>query len=105
MADSYNNNYSNLNFESTIKEGYERRSREQAKVISDLHEYKLLCEKRIKQLSPGHPLPIKETHLNCPPSDEKVNENLEIENHNLKKEIQNLRNIINYKEEVSNSII
>lgn len=89
-----------MNFESNLKEAYERRSREQSKVISDLHEYKLLCEKRIKQLYPGHPLPIKEAHLNFPPSEDKVSGNLENENHNLKKEIQNLRNIINFKEEV-----
>ena len=31
---------------------------EQDKVISDLNNYKFLCEKRIKQLNPGEKLPI-----------------------------------------------
>ncbi len=37
--------------------------RAQARLLQDLEAYKLLCEKRILELAPGHPLPIQQEHL------------------------------------------
>ena len=53
-------------------------------------------------MSPNHPIPIKEAHLNIGVNqiEQIASGNLDVENHNLKKEIQNLRNIINYKDQV-----
>ena len=45
------------------KELLEQKVRKQAKRLCVLQEYKSLCEKRIRQLNPGHPMPIVESHV------------------------------------------
>jgi len=37
--------------------------RDQANRLCELQNYKTICESRIKQLSPSHPIPVLETHL------------------------------------------
>ena len=44
----------------------EYKIRDQAKRLSELEKYKYLCERRIKQLNPNHPLPITEEILEIP---------------------------------------
>ncbi len=44
----------------------EYKIRDQAKRLSELEKYKYLCERRIKQLNPNHPLPITEEILEMP---------------------------------------
>ena len=44
----------------------EGKLREQAGKLHELESYKLLCERRILELSPGHPLPLKNSHLGKP---------------------------------------
>jgi chromosome segregation ATPase len=51
----------------------EQKIRDQAKRLSSLEKYKYLCEKRIKQLSPNHPLPITEEMLNVTISNDIIN--------------------------------
>ena len=45
----------------------ENRLRELAGRLHELESYKLLCEKKILELVPGHPLPIKTSHLGKAP--------------------------------------
>ena len=45
------------------KDQLETKIREQAKRLAELEKYKYLCEKRIKQLCPKHPLPLTEAVL------------------------------------------
>ena len=52
-------NIQNTNINSLLKQ----KIREQAKRLCDLQKYKGLCEARIKQISPSHPVPITEQHL------------------------------------------
>lgn len=47
----------------TYREMLEQKVRKQAKRLCELQEYKSLCEKRIRQLSPGHPLPVVDQHI------------------------------------------
>lgn len=63
----------------------------QAKRLCELQDYVILCERRIKQLNPAQDLPLTEKHLRQGVVRE--------ENHN--KEIENLNQIIQLKEEVS----
>lgn len=88
--------------ESIPKDNLERRLREQSKTINELFDYKTLCEKRIRQLMPSHPIPIKENHIKIMPQkfEETVKASLDLENHNLKKDILNFKNLINLKEQV-----
>jgi hypothetical protein len=51
---SNNNNYQDL---------LESKIRNQAKRLFALQEYKQLCEKRILQLCPHHPLPVVDSHI------------------------------------------
>jgi len=37
--------------------------RDQASRLCELQNYKTICESRIKQLSPSHPIPVLESHL------------------------------------------
>ena len=58
----------------SYRDQLETKIREQAKRLSELEKYKYLCEKRIKQLSPKHPLPITEAILSTNvPNDDVVN--------------------------------
>lgn len=41
----------------------EQKIRNQAKRLCELQDYKNLCEKRLLQVCPGHPLPVEEKHL------------------------------------------
>ena len=62
-------NFPNLNSQkdnSTYISQLEYKIRDQAKRLSELEKYKYLCEKRIKQLNPNHPLPITEEILEVP---------------------------------------
>lgn len=40
--------------------------RQQARRLSALEQYRLLCEQRIRELSPDHPLPVLPEHLGTP---------------------------------------
>lgn len=86
--------------ESLPKDNLERRLREQTKKINDLFDYKTLCENRIRQLMPSHPIPVKENHLKIMPHkfEESIKVSLDLENHNLKKDLTNYKNLINSKE-------
>ncbi len=44
-------------------EKLQEKIRNQANRLCEFQNYKTLCESRIKQLSPSHPLPILESHL------------------------------------------
>ena len=62
-------NFPNLNNQkdnSTYISQLEYKIRDQAKRLSELEKYKYLCERRIKQLNPNHPLPITEEILEMP---------------------------------------
>lgn len=89
--------------DNSSKDNLEKRLKEQANKINELFDYKKLCEDRIRQLMPSHPIPIKETHLKVLPKkfEESVKANKELENHNLKKELQNYKNVIIMKEQVN----
>lgn len=84
------------------KDNLERMLKEQSIKINELFDYKKLCEDRIKQLMPSHPIPVKETHLKVLPKkfEESIKANKDLENHNLKKEIQSYKNTIIQKEQV-----
>lgn len=63
-----------INESLSYRDQLETKIREQAKRLSELEKYKYLCEKRIKQLSPKHPLPITEAILSTNvPNDDVVN--------------------------------
>jgi hypothetical protein len=47
----------------TYKEKIEKKVRDQARRLLELQSYKNLCEQRILQLIPSHPLPILSSHL------------------------------------------
>jgi len=63
----YNNNNNTDNMKETSNTSYkellELKIRNQAKRLCELQDYKSLCEKRLLQVCPGHPLPIEEKHL------------------------------------------
>jgi len=42
--------------------------RQQARRLSALEQYRLLCEQRVKELSPDHPLPVSPEHMGVPSS-------------------------------------
>ena len=63
---------------------------DQAKRLCELQDYVIICERKIKQLTPTQELPLTEKHLRTVlPKDESHN-----------KEIENLNQIIKLKEEV-----
>lgn len=85
---------------------------EQATQIVKLENYKSLCEKRILQLEPNHPLPIKEKHIknillngsdigNNEFQEQNYKQNIELEKY--KKEISNLHQKLNLIKEELNS--
>ena len=62
-------NFPNVNSQkdnSTYISQLEYKIRDQAKRLSELEKYKYLCERRIKQLNPNHPLPLTEEILEIP---------------------------------------
>ena len=62
-------NFPNVNSQkdnSTYISQLEYKIRYQAKRLSELEKYKYLCERRIKQLNPNHPLPLTEEILEIP---------------------------------------
>lgn len=76
----------------------QQKIRNQANQIQDLlaeneelKEYKRLCEKRIRQLSPGHPLPLSTQTVSTPPPPPPPQEDSEKEE-KLKDQIQKLTN-------------
>jgi hypothetical protein len=90
-------------YENSSKDNLEKRLKEQANKINELFDYKKLCEDRIRQLMPSHPIPVKETHLKVLPKkfEESIKANKDLENHNLKKELQNYKNVIIMKDQVN----
>jgi len=63
---NYNNNYNNDVKETSntsYKELLEQKIRNQAKRLCELQDYKNLCEKRLLQVFPGHPLPVEQKHF------------------------------------------
>lgn len=76
----------------------ETKIREQAQRLIDLQKYKTLCETKIRQLSPGIPLPLTENSvkgmnqfLNAPKADNQEN---------LKQQISELRMLLSNKDRV-----
>jgi len=63
--DDNNQNYNDIKDTSntSYKELLEQKIRNQAKRLCELQDYKNLCEKRIIQIFPGHPIPLEEKHL------------------------------------------
>lgn len=63
----FNNNNNSNEMKETSNTSYkdllELKIRNQAKRLCELQDYKNLCEKRLLQVSPGHPLPVEEKHL------------------------------------------
>lgn len=48
--------------------------RKQANILQEQENYKMLCEKRILELCPNHPLPIQPSHLGkCTYINHKIN--------------------------------
>lgn len=72
---------------------YEEIIREQNQSLNEMHNYILLCEERIRQLSPEHEFPITEKHLS------NVEEVLQL--HFLKEENKNLKNLCAQKDKVT----
>ena len=53
---------------------YKNKIRDQAQQLQILEEYKQLCERRIKEISPDHPIPVEKHHLGKKPSIQKSNQ-------------------------------
>ena len=51
-------NYSDNDLTSQLRE----KIRAQAQRLRGLEQYRILCEQRIQEISPGHPLPIRQEH-------------------------------------------
>ena len=60
LKESRNKSY---NENDNYKDLLELKIRKQAKRLYELQEYKQICEKRVLQLSPNHPLPVVESHI------------------------------------------
>jgi len=52
-----------MNKESDLVKQMTQKIKKQAEQLHELGNYRLLCEKRISELAPGHPLPIQPSHL------------------------------------------
>jgi chromosome segregation ATPase len=78
---------------------FKTKIKEQAMQLQALEEYKQLCEKRIKEIAPDHPLPIERAHIGKKVSAPKHSQNSPQKN----KLIQDLRAELNRKnEEIGN---
>ena len=76
----------------------EKKIREQAQRLIELQNYKTICEKKIKQAFPDHPLPINENHI------KKLSNEIirtDSNSHLLKNQIKELKNSILNKDNVS----
>lgn len=51
------------NRESDLTKQMAQKIKKQAEQLHELSNYKLLCEQRIMELAPGHPLPVQQSHL------------------------------------------
>ena len=88
--------------EKSYVEMLETKIREQAQRLIELQTYKSLCETKIRQVVPNHPLPINEQHIKKPQNDTMKNvENQEREN-NLRNQISELKSLLTNKDKVRN---
>jgi chromosome segregation ATPase len=62
---------SNKSSQNVNVDGLRQKVTEQAQRLTSLEIYKQLCEQRIRQLVPNHPLPVTENDLKSVPSDSK----------------------------------
>jgi len=56
----------NSNREAEFTKQMTQKIKRQAEQLHELGNYRLLCEKRILELAPGHPLPVQPSHLGHP---------------------------------------
>ena len=101
-----NNNNIQNNSNTSYKDLLEQKIRNQAKRLCELQEYKNLCEKRILQIFPGHPLPINEIHIqnNFKISEFPINQNEYNYNEKVKINTDNKYNL-NLKDKVFHFIL
>ena len=59
----------NTNREADLTKQMTQKIKRQAEQLHELGNYRLLCEKRILELAPGHPLPVQQSHLGHRKSD------------------------------------
>lgn len=64
-------NKSNKSSQNVNVDGLRQKVTEQAQRLTSLEIYKQLCEQRLRQLVPNHPLPVTESDLKSVPSDSK----------------------------------
>ena len=63
ISDSQRNNYPNINSKQSYIEQLELKIQEQARRLNELYKYKLLCEKRIRELNPNEVIPLTEESI------------------------------------------
>ncbi len=51
------------NKDSSLVKQLSQKIKKQAEQLQELGNYRLLCERRIQELAPGHPLPVQPSHL------------------------------------------
>lgn len=93
----------NQNTNDNYRELLEQKIRKQAKRLCELQEYSSLCEKRIKQILPTHPLPVQEAHLKNDMQGNDFTKTQEIQSSNLMKsfkfQVQDLTNKLVYRDQ------
>ena len=52
-----------INKDSELIKQMTQKIKKQAEQLHELGNYRLLCEKRLLELAPGHPLPVQPSHL------------------------------------------
>ena len=63
ISDSQRNNYPNMNLKQSYIEQLELKIQDQARRLNELYKYKLLCEKRIRELNPNEIIPLTEESI------------------------------------------
>jgi hypothetical protein len=86
------------------KEQLEHKVKTQAERLYDLQKYKELCERRIRQLAPNHPLPVSDSHIrNYEDVTKSYSSDIQSNNltHSLSLQIKDLNKQLNRKDEVA----
>ena len=63
ISDSQRNNYPYINSKQSYIEQLELKIQDQARRLNELYKYKLLCEKRIRELNPNEVIPLTEESI------------------------------------------
>ncbi len=99
FKDSRNKSYK----EEVYKEQLEHKVKTQAERLYDLQKYKEVCERRIRQLAPNHPLPVVDSHIrNHEDLTKSYSGDIQTNNmmHALSLQIKDLTKQLNRKDEV-----